>query len=284
VVEATPVSPTPNQAGGSAPLRLEEGVAARLDQVGVTVLEQPADPSRFARRMPDRGVTDRPMIYNPSFELPNVVKSPAYNATYGYVHTEPLVGWGESDFDGQSGPNTICQLAPFRSTKAAHFSVFPEASDGRQVVLLSLSDKHKIKGRVERTWIYQSLGTIQPSDVGKTLQLDADVSARRWPKGMGKRDGAKATVAFTTNVTEETSGQIVGTPGVDNKVLMSEGFHRLGAEFTPDEGSVGKELSVLLMVENPKPQSTNDHYLFDDVHCRVISSGAGGTKVGDAKR
>jgi hypothetical protein len=270
VVEATPlahgVSGTTRQ-----PLRLEGGAAARLDRRTVTLLEQPADPTRFARRMPDSGVTDRPVIRNPSFECPNVVKHPDYDAERGYVHVRPLVGWKESNFNGQYGPDTFCQLAPFRSPKRNRgFDIDSKASDGRQVAVLTLRSLHPISGPSRRTWIYQSLGKIRQDDLGKTLRVSSDVCARATSQWQGRHDGAKATVAFATNVNEKDPGVVAGTPGVDKEVLKQEGFHTLTATFTPDESTAGQELFVLLMVEHDQPHGKDDNYLFDRIRCRVV--------------
>jgi hypothetical protein len=113
--------------------------------------------------------------------------------------------------------------------------------------------------------------------------LQADVAARHWPKKSGRREGAKATVAFAVDVSEKSPGTFVGTPGVDAEVLRKEGFHTLTATFTPDKDAVGQELLVLLMVEDKTPETSNDHYLFDQVRCRVVPGKARQADAGEKK-
>ena len=260
-----------DEAHEQKPLRLEKGVALQIDPQAVTIRSKPIDPNRFVRRMPNSGVTNRPIVQNPSFEFPPVEELEGFNPAKGNAGHSPLVGWqGQEHFYRKKWePNAICQLSPYVSPEGATHNMGPGATDGKQVAVLSLrEDSHKY-GTCLETWIFQPLGTVQPNDVGRTMVLQADVAARAGQHNIAG-DGAKAAAAFAVNVSKIKIGNVVGQAGIDESVLCAEGVQTLTATLKVDRGLIGKTLFVRLSVDNANPKSGDEQYHFDNVRCQVL--------------
>ncbi len=257
----------------SKPLRLEKNVALRIDPLTVTVSNQPPDPQQFVRKMPRSGVTDRPLIRNASFEFPPIDSSEEsrnyFKPEYGNAWNLPIAGWEKMIVDGVPIQPAGYQLSPYISPEGDLYDVGPGATDGKQVAVLSLRKEGSVDGMVLENWIFQSLGEIVASDVGKTIELKADVAAREGQhENLG--DGAKATLCFATDVTTKNPGTVIGHAGVNQQVLCADGAQPLTATLTVDKKMVGEKLFIRLSLANDAPKSGSEQYHFDNVRCRVL--------------
>jgi len=102
-------------------------------------------------------------------------------------------------------------------------------------------------------WLFQSLGTVHASDVGKTFTLTADFGARA--NGGTKLSTVDMTVAFRSGTTTGgTLGSVLGT--ADTQALSSQAtalpFATQTATFTPTAADIGTEVLAVLDMD---PQS-----------------------------
>jgi len=108
-------------------------------------------------------------------------------------------------------------------------------------------------GTSQDAWLFQSLGTVHASDVGKTFTLTADFGARA--NGGTKLSTANMTVAFRSGTTTGgTLGSVLGT--ADTQSLSSQAtalqMATQTALFTPAAGDIGTEVFAVLHMD---PQS-----------------------------
>lgn len=257
---------------GSTPLRLEKDVALRIDQLAVTVLKKLADPDQFVRRMPGTGVTDRPLVRNPSFEYPPIESHPRFNGRYGNTNSLSIAGWEEQGFSGGSGPNADYQISPYGFSVRRRRCVGPGATDGKQVATLTLRSEESEAGSVNETWIFQALGTFVPNDVGKTLEVRVDVAANNGDfqgSGLMLGEGAMVIVAFATDVSSMNMGNVVGNEAADAELMRSEGVKTLTAGLTIGKELIGKCLYIRLSAANAKMKFSSEQYHYDNVRYRV---------------
>ena len=194
-------------------------------------------------------------VANGSFEMPEVP------ASAGGVLTGVAIPWwneSASAGPGQDGPNSHI-LAP-----AEHAGgISPAATQGEQVANLNTRNTG-----VTDTWIFQSLGVVEPEDVDRIWMLEVDVAARGDQQG-----GAAATAAFATGVTVGDLGVNVGDmlpTATDSLVLPEEGFHGLMETIAIDGGLVGQELWIRLSLNDPSPSGGSDQYFFDNVRLTQV--------------
>lgn len=255
----------------STPLRLEKDVALRVAPQSVTVMNKPADPDQFVRRMPGAGVTDRPLIRNPSFEYPPIESQAGFNMQYGNALTMPLAGWSKS------GPNSGYQISPYGFTLRRKQFIGPGASQGKQVALLRLTGRKSKDKPVNAVWIFQNLGTVAQIDIGKTLQTSVDIAAGRIAGAKDLRrsfgEGAQADISFATNVSSMDKGIVVGRAGVKQILLRSDGVCEITAALPIDASLLGKRLYLRLLVAKDKVDDDTEHYHFDNVHLDVKTVG-----------
>jgi len=203
-------------------------------------------------------------LQNSSFEAPKAETHPRFSSRWGAIFDTPIPGWHESAFDGKEGPNSAVCISPYPRPPTQP-TRGPGATDGDQVATLNLSEDDPNRGTVTDTWIFQSIGKVSAGDVGKVLELKADVAACH----PGPSDDAAATVAFATGVTTKSPGKVVGQPGIDPELSNDEGAHTLTATLTVDRALVDQEIFVRLSVSDPKPHGWPNMYHYDNVRLRA---------------
>jgi len=172
-----------------------------------------------------------------------------------------------------------CSLAPFepydgKKNDAGLAPYGPPATDGKQVAKMWLgrSGPH-VRKDVKHAWLFQSLGTITPADVGGTLELAVDVAAREhYPQslGAGPQAGAGATAAFACGVSSTKAGREVGQAGTVDKLVRDGQTKTVRARLEIAPGLVGQELAVRISIANPEPSPAYGcHYHFDNVRCAL---------------
>ncbi len=269
---------------------LTAGESARIDattrQLQVTTGHTKSLAQRFIRSVPNtlkRGVTKDLVVANPSFEVPDIRKHPKYRECCGNLRRVPL-GWRAPPMPNEYSEQrrVLYQRSPYR--ESAESTLGPGATDGEQVALVWLrkpgggSDDD-----ISETWLYQSLGIVTADDVGKTLHLSADVTARTQLQGKTPMDdGATAETAFAVDVSDRGAGNAVGTPGQVPSLRRDHGVRTLQAALTIGPELIDRELSIRLTVAIPEPvrdASCYGQYHFDNVRCVVegqTSSGRNG--------
>lgn len=280
VVEASvadELGSAPRSETSSEPRRLERDTALRVTQFAATVLKTPIDPEQFVRRMPGSGVTDRPVVRNGSFEYPPIDSSPDakdyFKVEYGNTWNMPLAGWQNMIRPGLIVQPSGYQVSPYKSPVGPSHDNGPAATDGRQVAWLELRKAQTGQGldheTIHENWLFQSLGRVVQNDVGRIVELKADVAAR---EGQHDKlgDAAKAIVSFATHVTTDSPGTVVGNAGVLQEVLCADGVQTLTATLTVSDELVGEQLFVRLWIAKDDPRTINEQYHFDNVRCQTI--------------
>ncbi len=220
-------------------------------------------------------------IKNPSFEEPDVRGHPQFRPGSGDVPQIAPYGWQVSLWQNNMRfSQGRCSLAPFdpydgKKTDASHAPYGPAATDGKQVAKMWLGRRSSYVAEDEKhAWLFQSLGTVAPADVGKTLELVVDVAAREhYPQscGAGPKAGANVTTTFACGVTSMTSGREVGQPGKIDKLLRDGDTQTVRAQLRIIPELLGRELFVRLSIADPEPSSGYGcHYHFDNVQCAII--------------
>lgn len=227
-----------------------------------------------------RGVCADLKIKNASFEKPDVRGHPRFRPASGDVPQLPPYGWQASRWDNKmSYSQGRCTLAPFepydgQKKGASHAPYGPAATHGKQVAKMWFGRRGPyVREDVEHAWLFQSLGTVSPADVGKTLELAADAAAREhYPKSCGAvpKAGGSVTVTFACDVSPENPGREVGQPGRIDK-LLPDGHTktaRAHVKITPE--LVGRALAVRLSITDTETSpGYGRHYHFDNVRCAV---------------
>jgi hypothetical protein len=121
--------------------------------------------------------------------------------------------------------------------------------------------------------LYQSLGLVDASDVGKTFLLSADMGARAFPNRTYRGD---LTVRFGTGAAAATP---LGTPGVIN-VNANPGLLPLPpaveltpatASFSPTAAHIGTEVFAAVHLLNFTPYGGDENqYVVDNVRLSVV--------------
>ena len=135
-------------------------------------------------------------------------------------------------------------------------------------------------------YMFQSLGTVDASDVGKTFTLSAGVAAWDWLDRVTGDDGepygdgdpshsARFTIAFRSGVkggdllgvSDSTTVGIVNGNGVQGDVEgETTGLMSISATFTPANEDIGKEVfAVILADQNDYAASGQNRYVVDNV-------------------
>jgi len=131
--------------------------------------------------------------------------------------------------------------------------------------------------------LFQSLGTVDAGDVGKTFTLTADLGGKiRGVAGDNRAYGGDMTVSFRSGVTTGGNpGTILGSVGVRNVFFDTEILPDISgielvtksATFTPDAGDIGTEVfAVIDVITTFSGWSTQKQYIVDEV---TLSSAAG---------
>jgi len=226
------------------------------------------------------GVCTKLKIENPSFEKPDVRNHPRFRPASGDVPQVTPYGWQASRWKNTMGYSQgRCTLAPFepydgKKESAALAAYGPAATDGKQVAKMWLGRRSSyIKEDVKHAWLFQSLGTVTPADVGKTVTLAVDAAAREhYPKscGAGPKAGASVTATFARGVSQEDAGREIGKPGKIDKLSRDGQTKTVQAQLKITPELIGQELSVRLSIANPEPSpGYGRHYHFDNVRCGV---------------
>ena len=224
------------------------------------------------------GVCRHLKLRNPGFEEPDVRIHSSFRSACGDVAEMPPVGWKASTWKNKMNfSQGRCTLAPYtrggRESGDASPFYGPAATEGRQVAKMWLGCQSSVSEDVTRTWLFQSLGTIDKRDVGRTLSLAVDVASRdTYPVALPK-DGASVSVVFALGVSEAGPGEEVGRGGHLQHLRRDEGTTTLEARFTIQPEHVGRDLAVRLSVSDPEPSpGFGCHYHFDNVRCAVVET------------
>ena len=229
------------------------------------------------------GVCNHLNLKNPSFEEPDVLGHSSFRVACGDVAQSAPAGWKASTWKNvMSFSQGRCTLAPYtrdegKKADSQRVIYSPAATAGKQVAKMWVGRRSKyVAEDVTHTWLYQRLGTIDEDDVGKTLELAADVASREtYPANCPElpKDGASITVAFAIGVSESEPGLDVGRVGRVEQLLRDHGTRTLTARLTIESALVGRELAVRLSVADPEPSpGFGCHYHFDNVRCQVVET------------
>lgn len=171
--------------------------------------------------------------------LTTTLSNPDFQDPVGGGFNNVVPGW--SEYSGHADGAGV-----WGSQQAPGFPTFPGGQSGSLIFTATSQD----------AWLFQSLGTVDASDVGKTLTLGADFGGRVFTDRSGTVD---MTVAFRSGTTTGgTLGSILGTS--DTQLLDSDQtnyptlvpFATQTASFTPTAGDIG---TVVFAVLDMDPQS-----------------------------
>ncbi len=217
------------------------------------------------RRKPKQGVTGHLALVNPSFEQPDIRKHVKPNSTALLQTT--VLGW----YTGTLPPASAKQAYYLLSTQDAAYRNGRGATDGRQVASLWLRDM--LPGeKVQAAWMYQSLGVVDKTDVGKQLTAAVDVAAKSWDRGSNtppKGGGAAVDLAFAVGVSNKSLGDTVGNVGSWPSLRQQDAIQTLDANLTVSEDLVGHELFLRIAISGPALNIDRDIYHVDNVRCVV---------------
>lgn len=188
------------------------------------------------------------------FSLVPSALNPGWSGTAGYVN-------GAGVWNDLGGASTLHAVAPtfpaFTGTRAGSLIAnAPQAQPANNEAIL-----------------YQSLGLVDASDIGKTFLLSADMGARGFANRTYTGD---MTVRFGKGASASTP---VGTPGVVNVVAnpgllaVPPAFGLLPAtgSFTPAVADIGTEIFAAVHLLNFSPYGGNENqYVVDNVSLAVV--------------
>jgi hypothetical protein len=216
-------------------------------------------------------------ILNGGFESGTLGSSPAFTAVgvgtpnAGNPNWAAAAGglsYGEGVWVSSGGPgsfhdNSVAPVFPaFTGIRAG--SLISDAFDGDPAKNVAT--------------LFQSLGTVDASDVGKTFFLSADMGARAFPNRSYTGD---MTVRFAVGANAATA---VGTPGVIN-VVTNPGLVALPAafplttataSFSPSAGDIGTQVFAAIHLQNITAWGGDQNqYMVDNVSLSVVPEPAG---------
>ena len=125
-------------------------------------------------------------------------------------------------------------------------------------------------------WLFQSLGLVDASDVGKPFALTADFGARTGGDGI-KLSTVNMTVAFRSGTTTGgTLGTVLGTADTQTLSYQSTALQMATqtATFTPAAGDIGTEVFAVLDMDpqsmSGSSTSPSRHWMADSVTLTVV--------------
>lgn len=239
-----------------------EGVRSSAKMGIITPIK--IDTDRFIRTLSANGVLGSLPIRNASFEEPNL-SGKNWIEPDGTLRAVPISYWRVGALASQQDLGDL-QKNPdigYYLWSPKHGSRFKSGvTNGNQASVLMLRD-----GTIEETeiskaaWIYYSFGRIRPQDVGHTLKLSVDCLARTpWAE-----NDAKITVAFATKTSAKSCGSFVGKVGTITGADAWGRSQTVHASLIMPIEMVGRELFIVIRVEDDSPGSGEDLYLIDNL-------------------
>lgn len=189
----------------------------------------------------------------PSGTVPGAA-NPGWNGVGGYAN-------GAGVWYSAPGPGGLHAIAP----------TFPAFTGVRAGSLIANAPQAQPANN--EAILYQSLGLVDASDIGKTFRLSADLGARGFANRTYTGD---MTVRFGTGASAATP---IGTPGVVNVVAnpgllaVPPAFGLLPATgtFTPTVADIGTEIYAAVHLLNFSPYGGNENqYVVDNVALTVV--------------
>ena len=247
-------------------MELRAGQASRVDRTTGKVTKMAADPTEFVCEFADRSGLTLDLV-NSGFEKPSVPNHPKHSTIAGNLREVEIPGWTVMNTD--NGSPLYLQQAPYlHDPTNADLQVKPcdqNAIDGTQMLAVTLTNQ------VNKAWAFQPIGTIETTDIGKTLVVSAEVVAQKLgPDAPSYGDTATAVLAFTIDASEKEPGEVIGFPGFVTSIKTNKRSRHLEAKMQIRPYMVGKKVSVQLLIRDTdiRPDCKNE-YFFDKVELKL---------------
>ncbi len=155
-----------------------------------------------------------------------------------YAHD--VDGWGEHDYS--SGAKAVIWNYPGLVAAGKDMAEYPTIT-GDGALGLSFRNLDQV------SWIFQSLGTIEASDVGLTYTLSASAGAQQF--GYTGVNVADIVLAFATGVSDSSLGTELASSA--NRITISDTqpiqLSAFSVDYTPSSGDIDKEVYALVWID-----------------------------------
>ena len=255
-------------------LQLTENQAVRYNAKSEQITRIEADPESFTRQLDlTDGITAKMRIVNPSFEFPDIRTLREYQPAHGDTGRYDIQGWQYSTVDGDGNvvingtPDhyfVTMQISPYSQVTNEALKVGPGATDGLQVAVAHICANEEPAGESKEVWLFQSLGRVQPFDLGKELTVTVDVTCREnYQPG-----GGDLFAKFALRTKSKPFWDEIGASGVFREALPDSGPHTIKATLPFTVDLIGEEVFVLVGVVDHR-KAASGQYHFDNVQLSV---------------